>query len=461
MSELICVSPVDGRVVDRRAYATPAEIDAAVAAAKAAQKAWSRVPLAERSRVMLAFLDAMKAMNDDMAAELTLQMGRPVRYGGEMRGVEERVRMMVEIAQEALAPIKPKPREGFTRMIKREPLGMVFVIAPWNYPYLTTVNSVVPALIAGNAVILKHADQTILAGDRFQAAMDAAGLPEGLFQHLPMTHADAATLLGSGLVDYVSFTGSVRGGREVERALAGTFASLGLELGGKDPAYVRADANIAHAIENLADGAYFNSGQCCCGIERIYVDAKVYDDFVGGFEAMVKSYVLGNPLEQSTTLGPMSHARFAATVRDHVDQAITSGAYPHIDTKTFAADAPGTPYVAPQLLTNVNHTMRVMREETFGPVVGIMKVESEAEAIRLMNDSEYGLTASIWTSDAEASERIGAEIETGTVFMNRCDYVDPGLPWTGVKNTGRGAALSVLGFHALTQPKGYHLRTAL
>jgi len=256
----------------------------------------------------------------------------------------------------------------------------------------------------------------------------------------------------------VSFTGSVRGGREVERALAGTFASLGLELGGKDPAYVRADANLPHAIETLVDGAYFNSGQSCCGIERIYVDSAVYDDFVAGFEAMAKAYVLGNPLDQSTTLGPMAQARFAATVRDQVDEAIAKGARPHIDAKTFPADESGTPYVAPQLLTNVDHSMRVMREETFGPVVGLMKVDSEAEAIRLMNDSEFGLTASIWTSDAEAAERIGAEIETGTVFMNRCDYVDPGLPWTGVKNTGRGAALSVLGFHALTQPKGYHFR---
>ncbi len=461
MTDLTCISPIDGRIVDRRPFAAPSHIDAAVTAAKAAQKLWARVPLLERVGVMLGFLDALKSMNAEIVPELALQMGRPIRYGGELRGVEERVRYMAEIAEEALAPISPAPREGFIRTIKREPLGLVFVIAPWNYPYLTTVNSVVPALIAGNAVILKHSEQSILVGDRFQMAMERAGLPKGLFQHIAMSHDGAARLMGSGLVDHVSFTGSVRGGREMEHALAGTFASLGLELGGKDPAYVRADANLPHAIETLADGAYFNSGQSCCGIERIYVDAAVYDDFVAGFEAMAKAYVLGNPLDQSTTLGPMAQARFAATVRDQVDEAVAKGARPHIDAKAFPADEPGTPYVAPQLLTNVDHSMRVMREETFGPVVGIMKVQSEAEAIRLMNDSEFGLTASIWTSDAEAAERIGAEIETGTVFMNRCDYVDPGLPWTGVKNTGRGAALSVLGFHALTQPKGYHLRTAL
>ncbi|WP_088344382.1 MULTISPECIES: aldehyde dehydrogenase family protein [Rhodomicrobium] len=461
MTDIICTSPVNGHVLDSRSFATPAEIDAAVAAARTAQKTWARMPLPDRIAAALRFLDALKAMNEDIVPELALQMGRPIRYGGEIRGVEERVRHMAGIAEEALAPISPAPRDGFIRTIKREPLGLVFVIAPWNYPYLTTVNSVVPALIAGNAVILKHSEQTILVGDRFQMAMDRAGLPEGLFQHVAMSHEGAAKLMGSGLVDHVSFTGSVRGGREMERALAGTFASLGLELGGKDPAYVRADANLAHAIENLVDGAYFNSGQSCCGIERIYVDSSVYNDFVAGFETLARGYVLGDPLETETTLGPMAQARLAATVREHIAEAVAKGAHAHVDAKAFDADEPGTPYLAPQMLTNVDHSMRVMREETFGPVVGIVKVASEAEAIRLMNDSEFGLTASIWTSDAEAAERIGAEIETGTVFMNRCDYVDPGLPWTGVKHTGRGAALSVLGYQTLTQPKGYHLRTKL
>jgi acyl-CoA reductase-like NAD-dependent aldehyde dehydrogenase len=399
-------------------------------------------------------------MNGEIVPELARSMGRPVRYGGEVRGVEERVRHMASIAEDALAPVVPEEKAGFRRMIKREPLGVVLVIAPWNYPYLTAVNAVVPALIAGNAVILKTASQTLLTGDRFQAAMDRSGLPAGLFQHLPLSHDDVAGLLISDEVDYVSFTGSVEGGKAIERTAAGTFTGIGLELGGKDPAYVRADADLSSAIENLVDGSFFNSGQCCCGIERIYVDAAIYEPFVEGFVNLTKSYVLGNPLEEATTLGPMAHACFAKLVREHTAEAIAKGAIAHIDARTFAADTPGTPYLAPQVLTNVDHSMRVMMEETFGPVVGIMKVANEDEAVRLMNDSPYGLTASIWTTDDEATERIGSLIETGTIYMNRCDYLDPGLAWTGVKNSGRGVSLSEIGYHVLTQPKSYHLRLA-
>ena len=460
MSEIKCISPVDGREIAVRPTATPQQIEEALQKARAAQRAWAQVPIAERAAAMLRFLEALKAMNDEIVPELAWQMGRPVRFGGEMRGVEERTRYVVEIAEASLAPVVPEPRPGFTRMIKREPLGLVLVIAPWNYPYLTAVNTIVPALIAGNAVILKHAAQTILVGDRFQAAMDKAGLPAGLFQHLVLGHDDVSRLLSSGAVDHVNFTGSVEGGKAIERAAAGSFASVGLELGGKDPAYVRADADLAFTIENLVDGAFYNSGQCCCGIERIYVDSEVYDRFVDGFVELTKKYQLGNPLEEATTLGPMAHTRFAEVVRAQTQEALAKGARAHIDPATFPADKAGTPYLAPQVLTDVDHSMRVMVEESFGPVVGIMKVKDPAEAVRLMNDSPYGLTASIWTADVEAAERLGARIETGTVFMNRCDYVDPGLAWTGVKDTGRGASLSEIGFHILTQPKSYHLRKA-
>jgi acyl-CoA reductase-like NAD-dependent aldehyde dehydrogenase len=460
MPDIICISPVDGRELVRRPTASGAEIDMALARAHAAQRDWARVPLGARVEALLAFLDSLKAMNADLVPELAWSMGRPVRYGGEMRGVEERVRHMASIAEEALTPVVPDAKAGFRRMIKREPLGTVLVIAPWNYPYLTAVNAVVPALIAGNAVILKTAAQTLLSGDRFQQAMDHAGLPAGLFQHLPLSHEDVARLLGSGEVDHVNFTGSVEGGKAIERAASGSFAGVGLELGGKDPAYVRADADLTSAIENLVDGSFFNSGQCCCGIERIYVDAAAYDGFVEGFVALTRNYVLGNPLEETTTLGPMAHSRFAALVREQTAEAVAKGATAHIDARNFPADAPGTAYLAPQALTNVDHTMRVMTEESFGPVVGIMKVTSEDEAIRLMNDSPYGLTASIWTTDDEAAERIGGRIETGTIYMNRCDYLDPGLAWTGVKNSGRGVSLSEIGYHVLTQPKSYHLRLA-
>ncbi len=458
MSEIICVSPIDGSIVAKRQTATPAVLEGSIAAARQAQQAWARVSMAERGQVVLKALAALEAMNGEVVPELARQMGRPVRYGGEFRSLKERVEHMVAIAEGALAPMLPAAKEGFVRRIERVPLGLVLVVAPWNYPFLTAVNTIVPGLMAGNAVLLKAASQTILTGERFQRAFDAAGLPKGLFQNLALSHEDTARLISGRQVDHVSFTGSVAGGQAIERAAAGTFVSVGLELGGKDPAYVRADAKLDHAIENVVDGAFFNSGQSCCGIERVYVQASVYDRFVEGAVAATKAYVLDDPLREATTLGPMAATRFADVVRGHTAEALARGARATIDGKSFKRSAVDTPWLAPQVLLNVDHAMKVMTEETFGPVVGIMKVEDDAEAIRLMNDSAYGLTASVWTADLEAAARIGAELQTGTVFANRCDYLDPGLAWTGVKDTGRGATLSPLGYHALTRPKSIHLR---
>lgn len=459
MSDIVCISPIDGSELVRRPAATEAALAQALEAASAAQREWRNVPIAERSAHVLRFLDAMLAMNQEIVPELAQQMGRPVRYGGEFRGFEERVRYVVDMAEDALAPVVPHDaRPGFTRYIRRDPLGTVLVVAPWNYPYLTAVNTIAPALIAGNAVLLKHAAQTILVGERFQMAMDRAGLPKGLFANLVLTHDQTSKLIGWGAVDFVNFTGSVEGGRAIERAAAGTFTPLGLELGGKDPAYVRADADFDFTVENLVDGAFYNSGQCCCGIERIYVHESLYDRFVDSFVALTGKYVLGNPLDDATTLGPMAQGRFADLIRRQTAEAVAKGAKAHLDPAAFPANREGTPYLAPQVLTGVDHSMSVMREESFGPVVGIMKVKDDDEALRLMNDSVYGLTASIWTADLEAAERIGGEIETGTVFMNRCDYLDPGLAWTGVKETGRGASLSRIGFEMLTRPKSFHLR---
>jgi acyl-CoA reductase-like NAD-dependent aldehyde dehydrogenase len=460
MTDIVCISPVDGREIARRRSASSMEIAAAAAAARKAQAQWAEAPIAERARLCTAFVDAMLAMRDEIGPELSWQMGRPVRYAAnELGGFEERARYMIGIAEEAVKPVEPQPKEGFRRYIQREPLGLVFTIAPWNYPYLTAVNSVVPALMAGNAVLLKHAAQTLLVGDRFQTAADRAGLPKGLLQTLSLSHDDTAKLIASGAVDQVCFTGSVAAGRAMERAAAGTFAGIGLELGGKDPAYVRPDAKFDHAVENLVDGSFFNSGQCCCGIERIYVHADIHDKFVSAFADLTRQYVLGDPLEQATTLGPMAQTRLADTVRAHTGEAVQKGARALIDGKAFGKDTGRSTYLAPQVLVDVNHGMKVMMEETFGPVVGIMKVEDDDEAIRLMNDSPYGLTASIWTADLDAAERIGRRVETGTVYMNRCDYLDPGLAWTGVKDTGRGATLSKLGYEALTRPKSFHLRT--
>lgn len=455
-----CISPVDGSTYATRPVASKKDIESAFTRAHAAQDKWKRLPLAERAAYCNAAVDAMLAMKDKLVPELAWQMGRPVRYGaGELRGFEERARYMVSVAESSLDRIDPGPKEGFLRYIKREPLGVVFTIAPWNYPYLTAVNSIIPALMAGNTVVLKHAAQTLLVAERFQKAFDAAKLPKGVFQHLVLTHKQTADIISGGHANMVCFTGSVAGGVAMEQAAAGRFINVGLELGGKDPAYVRPDANLKHAIENLVDGAYFNSGQSCCGIERIYVHKKVWIDFIDGFVDLTRTYVLGNPLEEATTLGPLVRPEAADFVRKQIKSAVRAGAKAHIDPKSFALDKPGSAYMAPQVLTSVNHQMSVMTEESFGPVVGIMKVSGDDEAIDLMNDSPYGLTAAIWTEDAAAAQKIGDEIATGTVFMNRCDYLDPALTWTGVKNTGRGATLSTIGYEALTRPKSYHLRT--
>lgn len=453
------ISPIDGKVYAERSVATRAQIEAAIARAKRARLTWRAMAIAERGAAVTRFLEALLAMNSEIVPELAWQMGRPVRFGGEARGIEERARYMIGIAEQALAPVRKNDKAGFRRFITREPLGTMLVIAPWNYPYLTAINAIVPGLMAGNAVILKHASQTLLVGERFAEAARQGGLPEGIFQNLVLSHADTERLIGSGVIDHVNFTGSVEGGRRIEKAAAGTFASLALELGGKDPAYVRDDAPLAPAIENLVDGAFYNSGQSCCGVERIYVHASLYERFVDGFAALARTYTLGNPLDAETMVGPMAQPRLAELVRTQTAEARRKGAKGLLGTRD-ARDQPGSPYVAPEVLVNVDHQMAVMREETFGPVVGIMRVADDDEAVSLMNDSPYGLTASIWTADSDRAASLGARIETGTVFMNRCDYLDPGLVWTGVKDTGRGGALSEIGYHNLSQPKSYHLRQA-
>jgi acyl-CoA reductase-like NAD-dependent aldehyde dehydrogenase len=454
-------SPIDGSIYAERPVASETAINAAVERARSAKVEWAAMPIAERGRYVLAALEALIGMNDEIVTELAWQMGRPVRFGGEKGGVEERTRYMVEIAEAALKPVPASnPKDGFRRYIKRDPLGVVLVIAPWNYPYLTAVNTIVPGLMAGNAVILKHAAQTLLVGERFQAAFDKAGLPKGLFQNIVMNHAQTEKLLGSGRIDHVNFTGSVAGGRAIEKAAAGTFMTVGLELGGKDPAYVLPDAKMDHAVANIVDGAFYNSGQCCCGIERVYVHEKVYDEFVDGFIDLTKQYVVGNPLDPATTMGPMAQSRFADLVREQKAEALRKGATAHIGMK-IEGDRPGSPYLAPEVLTGVDHQMSVMREENFGPIVGIMKVRDDDEAVQLMNDSPYGLTASVWTTDTDRAAAIGDRIETGTVFMNRCDYIDPALVWTGVKDTGKGGSMSAVGYENLTRPKSFHLREAI
>ncbi|GHF01156.1 aldehyde dehydrogenase [Aliiroseovarius zhejiangensis] len=453
--ELKCVSPIDGSVFATRETLSRDDAFAAAKRAREAQVAWAARPLQERIDLVMAGVAAVGAMNDEIVPELAHMMGRPVRYGGEFGGFNERASHMADIAAEALADIEVGEDASFKRYIKRVPHGVVFVVAPWNYPYMTAINTVAPALIAGNSVVLKHATQTLLVGERMAAAFHSAGIPEDVFQNVFLSHDVTNDLIAGNAFDFVNFTGSVGGGQAMERAAAGTFTGVGTELGGKDPGYVMDDADLDAAVDTLIDGAMFNAGQCCCGIERIYVHESLFDAFVAKAVEIVKGYKLGNPLDPDTTLGPMANVRFAAEVRAQIDEALADGATAHIDT--FPEDDGGA-YLTPQILTNVTHDMRVMRDESFGPVVGIMPVKDDAEAIRLMNDSEFGLTASLWTRDLERAQAVGDQVETGTVFMNRADYLDPGLCWTGCKNTGRGGGLSVIGYQNLTRPKSYHLK---
>lgn len=456
MGQITCISPVDGSIFAERTTLNISAAKIAVGEAKSVQRLWAEMTLAERIAIVLKGVAIIGNQNDEIVQELAWQMGRPVRYGGEFSGFSERAEKMVELAGEGLQSVVVEESNQFSRRIEREPHGVVLVIAPWNYPYMTAINTVAPALIAGNSVMLKHASQTLLVGERLEKAFLAAGMPEGVFQNVFLDHAVTSELIAARSFGFVNFTGSVGGGQAIERAAAGTFTGVSTELGGKDPGYVMEDANLDTAVETLIDGAMFNSGQCCCGIERIYVHESLFDAFIEKAVAIVSAYKLGNPLDTETTIGPMAHARFAEEVRGQISEAIEKGATPLIDPALFPEDSGA--YLMPQVLVDVTHEMRVMQEESFGPVVGIMKVSSDEEAIALMNDSDFGLTASLWTVDVNRAKSIGAALETGTVFMNRCDYLDPALCWTGCKNTGRGGGLSVIGYHNLTRPKSYHFK---
>ena len=456
---LSVISPVDGGIYYECPMHGPGDIEKALSKAVNAQKEWKLIPVSERKKYIGQFVEAFERDRQRISEELTWQMGRPIRFSPlEVNGTIERSKGMLDLSEPSLADILVEEKKGFHRYIKREPLGVVFVVPAWNYPYLIAVNSIVPALLAGNAVLLRHSAQTPLVAERFADAFRKAGLPEGLFQYLHLSHGDTAGVIRDQRVNFVAFTGSVKGGYEIQKVAASRFIGVGLELGGKDPAYVRPDADLDFTVENLVDGAFFNSGQSCCGIERIYVHEAVYDRFVEEYVEMTKKYVLGNPLDRETTLGPVTKSSGAELVRQHIAQAVRSGARAMIDESLFPMAKEGTNYLAPQVLLDVDHTMDVMYEESFGPVVGIMKVKNDEEALRLMNDSPYGLTASIWTEDEDEAVRVGDQVETGTWYMNRCDYLDPYLAWVGVKDSGRGCSLSKVGYEHLTRPKSYHLK---
>lgn len=462
-SQVRTISPVDGSVYVERPWASEVEIEAALIKAKKAQRGWKLIPVTERVAICRKAVGLLVDRAEQLGAELTWQMGRPIRYTPlEIRnGFQERSLYMIDMAESELADREIEPKDNFHRFVRKEPIGVVFAIMPWNYPYLCSGNLIIPAIMAGNSVILKPSPQTPLVAERYAEAFEQAGLPSDIFQFLHLANHQVEQMIRDPRVDFVAFTGSVEGGRSIQRARGERFIGTGLELGGKDSAYVRADAFLEKTIENLVDGVFFNSGQSCCAVERIYIHQDVWKRFVEGFVELTKKYVLDHPLDSATTLGPVISERAATSVRMKVEDAIHKGAQPLVDPSLFAKNKPGTPYLAPQVLVGVDHGMQIMTEETFGPVAPLMRVTDDHEAVALMNDSRYGLTASVWTSDADAALQIGNQIETGTWFMNRCDYVDPALPWTGKKDSGLGASLSRDGYASLTQLKSFHLRVSL
>ena len=453
------ITPIDNSVYLERPLSTEAEIDKVIESSKKSFQSWKNTSIEDRITIINKFIDNLIALKPEVSKEICWQIGRPIsQCGNELRGFEERSRHMVKIAKESLQNIPATKNDEFDNYIYKSPLGVIFVMAPWNYPIITATNTIVPALLAGNTILIKHSSQTPRCAELISQAFENTGLPEGVFQFVHTDHQSCEKIISDNRIAHVVFTGSVKGGQEVKKYIGTRFINVGLELGGKDPAYVRSDADINHAIENLVDGAMFNSGQSCCGIERIYVDQSIYKDFIDGFKNLTEQYKLGDPSKEDTNLGPVVRLSAANFIRSQMAEAEQQGAKRLIDESKFSISKEDNCYVAPQVMIDVDHSMRFMMEETFGPAVGIMPVKDHQEAKQLMNDSPYGLTASIWTKDLEFAKQFGTDIETGTFFMNRCDYLDPALAWTGVKDTGVGCSLSVLAFDQFTRPQSFHMR---
>lgn len=461
MTAISLINPYTETAFDEVETTSPDALNGMVDAARATQRDWRHTDFAERMLLCSRFVEAFRAEKEAIARDVTRQMGKPITQArGEVDTAIDRAEKSIAMAAEALADDPAPELPGLQRYVRHEPLGVVLDIAAWNYPLLIALNVLVPGVLAGNAVIIKHSSKTPLCGQAFVDAFQRAGAPENLVQNVVAGHATTEALVRDPRIDYVSFTGSTKGGHEIVRNASNRFIDVGLELGGKDPAYVCADADFDFAVANCVAGAFYNAGQSCCSIERIYVDESIYDDFVEAYAAKAREYTLGDPIDESTTLGPLGSKSAPQFLREQVEDAVAAGGRLVVDPASF--DVPGKGWFsAPAVVANAPHDCSLMRDESFGPVVGIAKVSSDDEAIHLMNDSPYGLTASIWTADAARAARVGAEVETGTFFMNRCDYADPALPWTGVKDTGRGCSLSRYGFLQLTRRKSMHLRVEI
>ncbi|KAF7715445.1 Succinate-semialdehyde dehydrogenase (NAD(+)) [Penicillium ucsense] len=464
-NQIKTVNPATHEIIFDQPGTSVEEARKLATASKQAFQSWRTVSLEDRIAIVKRALEIIDSGIDDLAKELTIQMGRPVRYcAGEIKTAALRAEHMIKIAKQSLADLPGEPQDGFRRMVKQVPVGTVLVASAWNYPYLTTVNALIPALLAGNTVLLRPSPQVPIFGQRLAEAFTQAGLPQDVLQVLQIGSLDVLDqIVQIPEIHSVSFTGSTAGGIRLREATAKQVKPVHLELGGNDPAYVRPDVDVKNVAENLVDGAVFNSGQSCCSVERVYVHEKVYDEFVRCVQEELKGYKLGDPLDQTTTTGPVVSALAKEKIQSHVDDALKKGAVnatPENESFSLAQTSQNGNFVAPVVLTNVNHDMLTMKEETFGPVMPIMKVASDEEAISLMNDSDYGLTASVWTKDIARGEDLIDQIEAGTVFINRCDYPAPDLAWTGWKMSGLGCTLGPRGFDGFVKLKSYHIKNA-
>ena len=460
MSDLIVDNPYSLTEAVRLPFADDAAVDRTLDAARAAARSWARSPLAERVALCTRAVEALEAARESIAADITAMMGKPLRQArNEVGGTAKRARHMIAIAEASLADTV-LPLDGFDRRIVREPHGVVFNLPAWNYPLLTAVNVVIPAILAGNAVVLKHSPRSPLCGEHFARAFAAAGAPAHLVQALHCSHPTSERIAGDPRVGYVAFTGSVYGGHRIYGAAADKrFTDVGLELGGKDAAYVCADADLDQAVDGIVDGACYNAGQSCCAVERAYVHRSLYPRFVEAALELMRKYVLGDPTAEGVNMGPIAQPWHPAFIEKQIHQATAAGAKLLLGGHAKQIDGKGR-FFEPTLLTDVAPGLDVVRVETFGPVLPIVAVDSDEEALALINDSDLGLTASLWTKDHARASHLARQIETGTVYMNQCDSLDPALPWSGVKDSGKGASLSALGFLALTRPKAINFKLA-
>jgi acyl-CoA reductase-like NAD-dependent aldehyde dehydrogenase len=450
-------NPATGRQIDERPADDAASVARKAAAARAAQPAWAATPLRERLGAIERFRAAIVADLGTLATTLTQEVGKPISQSrNELNGLLPRIDFFLAQTEQVIADEVVSDDGGMRERIGHVPLGVVANISAWNYPYFVGCNVIVPALLTGNAVLYKPSEFATLTGLHIARLLHGAGVPVDVMVPLIGGGEVGAALLQQR-IDGLFFTGSHATGVRIASALAGKLIKLQLELGGKDPTYVRADADARSAAESLADGAMYNTGQSCCSVERIYVHESLHDAFVEHFVATVKGFKVGDPMSPDTYIGAITRAPQLAVLDAQVADARAKGAKLLIGGQRLPG--PGNWY-APTVFTDVDHTMELMREESFGPIIGIQKVRSDDEAVRLMNDTRYGLTAGVYTTDEARARELLTRVNAGSVYWNCCDRVSPRLPWSGHGDSGIGLTLSTHGIQTFTRPKAWHLRSA-